>query len=50
MSSLTLATRQPRAPAGRAARATLRLIHHMARSGGTLISKCLGCMSGVVLQ
>jgi hypothetical protein len=33
----------------RAARPTLRLIHHMARSGGTLISKCLGCMSGVLL-
>jgi len=33
----------------RAARPPLRLIHHMARSGGTVISKCLGCMSGVVL-
>ena len=32
---------------GRATRPTLRLLHHMARSGGTLISKCLGCMSGV---
>ena len=32
-----------------AARPPLRLIHHMARSGGTLISKCLGCMAGVVL-
>src|SRR5512132_3587664 len=49
MSSLTLATRQPTASGGCAARATLRLVHHMARSGGTLISKCLGCMSGVVL-
>jgi hypothetical protein len=40
----------PAAPlAGRAARPPLRLLHHMARSGGTLISKCLGCMSGVVL-
>jgi hypothetical protein len=39
----------PAPAAGRAARPTLRLIHHMARSGGTLISKCLGCMSGVVL-
>jgi hypothetical protein len=27
----------------------LRLVHHMARSGGTLISRCLGCMSGVLL-
>lgn len=27
----------------------LRMIHNMARSGGTLISKCLGCMEGVVL-
>jgi hypothetical protein len=51
MSSPTLATRQPAAPAisSRAARSTLRLVHHMARSGGTLISKCLGCMSGVLL-
>lgn len=27
----------------------LRLIHNMARSGGTLICKCLGCMDGVAL-
>jgi hypothetical protein len=39
----------PRAGAGRGARPTLRLVHHMARSGGTLISKCLGCMTGVLL-
>jgi hypothetical protein len=37
------------APQRRAARPTLRLVHHMARSGGTLISRCLGCMSGVLL-
>ena len=37
------------APPRRAARPTLRLVHHMARSGGTLISRCLGCMSGVLL-
>ena len=47
------ATRRSVAPAvsaaGRAGRPPLRLIHHLARSGGTLISKCLGCMSGVVL-
>ncbi len=49
MSSPMLATREPAAAASRAARSPLRLIHHMARSGGTLISKCLGCMSGVVL-
>lgn len=30
-------------------RPALRLVHHMARSGGTLISRCLGCMSGVLL-
>jgi hypothetical protein len=36
-------------PHRRAARPTLRLVHHMARSGGTLISRCLGCMSGVLL-
>jgi hypothetical protein len=33
----------------RTAQPSLRLIHHMARSGGTVISKCLGCMSGIVL-
>ena len=27
----------------------LRIIHHMARTGGTLISKCLACMEDVVL-
>lgn len=28
---------------------TIRILHHMARSGGTLISRCLGCMEGVTL-
>ena len=37
------------APQRRAARPMLRLVHHMARSGGTLFSRCLGCMSGVLL-
>lgn len=27
----------------------LRIIHNMARSGSTLVCKCLGCMEGVVL-
>ena len=36
-------------PQRRSARPMLRLVHHMARSGGTLISRCLGCMSGVLL-
>jgi hypothetical protein len=27
----------------------LRIVHNMARSGGTLISKCLGCMGSVML-
>ncbi len=27
----------------------IRLLHNLARSGGTLIAKCLGCMEGVVL-
>lgn len=27
----------------------VRVLHSMARSGGTLVSKCLGCMDGVVL-
>jgi hypothetical protein len=39
----------PPRPAPKTARPTLRLIHHMARSGGTVIGKCLGCMSGTVL-
>jgi Sulfotransferase family len=37
------------APRRRTGRPTLRLVHHMARSGGTPISRCLGCMSGVLL-
>jgi L,D-peptidoglycan transpeptidase YkuD (ErfK/YbiS/YcfS/YnhG family) len=32
-----------------AARPTIRLLHHLARTGGTLISRCLGSMDGVVL-
>ncbi len=28
---------------------TIRLIHHMARTGGTVIAKCLGCMDEVIL-
>lgn len=28
---------------------TLRIVHQMARSGGTIISRCLGCMRDVVL-
>ena len=28
---------------------TIRIIYHMARSGGTLISKCLAVMNNVVL-
>lgn len=31
------------------AKATVRLIHHMARSGGTLIGRCLGSMDRVCL-
>src|SRR5918996_211348 len=30
-------------------RSPLRLLHQMARSGGTVISRCLACMSGVAL-
>ena len=30
-------------------RPRIRIIHHLARSGGTLISRCLGAMRGVVL-
>ncbi|MDX1541222.1 MAG: hypothetical protein R3349_07430 [Geminicoccaceae bacterium] len=32
-----------------AVRPKVRLLHHMARSGGTLISKCLACMDGILL-
>lgn len=39
----------PRPARRTGAKPVLRLIHHMARSGGTVISRCLGCMSGVVL-
>jgi len=28
---------------------TIRVLHHLARTGGTLISKCLGAMDGVAL-
>lgn len=27
----------------------IRILHHMARSGGTIISKCLGCMKNIAL-
>ena len=27
----------------------IRILHHMARSGGTIISRCLGCMKDVIL-
>lgn len=27
----------------------LRIIHHLAKSGGTIISRCVGCMQGVAL-
>lgn len=47
--ALALTPRASRAAARRTGRPLLRLVHHMARSGGTLISKCLGCMSGVLL-
>ena len=37
-------------PAGSTAdRPHIRIIHMMARSGGTIIAKCLGVMSGVVM-
>jgi len=29
--------------------APIRMIHHLARSGGTLLSRCLGCMKDVTL-
>lgn len=28
---------------------TVRILHNLARSGGTIISRCLGCMDGVAL-
>lgn len=51
--SMTIAlprmTRPEPSAAPAAASEPLRLLHHMARSGGTLISKCLGAMTGIVL-
>jgi hypothetical protein len=35
------------APAG--GRPAIRLLHHLARTGGTIIARCLGCMDGIVL-
>jgi predicted O-linked N-acetylglucosamine transferase (SPINDLY family) len=37
------------APAPLADRPTVRILHHMARSGGTLIAQCLGALPGVAL-
>jgi len=34
---------------GKTAQPAIRVLHHMARSGGTVISKCLATMDGVVL-
>jgi hypothetical protein len=31
------------------AQPTLRIVHHLARTGGTLVSRCLAAMSGVTL-
>ena len=31
------------------AKPIIRIIHNLARSGGTPICKCLGCMSDIVL-
>ena len=28
---------------------TIHILHHMARTGGTVISRCLGCMNEIVL-
>ena|GEM_PF-4627496 len=28
---------------------TLRIIHQLARSGGTLLNRCLGCMPGILM-
>jgi len=31
------------------AKPTIRILHGLARTGGTIVSRCLGCMSGVAL-
>lgn len=49
MSASTHARIEPPSEAPDRPRPKLRLLHHMARSGGTLMSKCLGCMDGVLL-
>lgn len=40
---------QPQGAASVDERPSIRLLHHLARTGGTLISRCLGCMQSVVL-
>jgi len=34
---------------GKAVKPTIRILHNMARTGGTVISKCLGCMQDVTM-
>jgi FkbM family methyltransferase len=34
---------------GNGAKPKLRILHNLARSGGTIVSRCLGCMDGVAL-
>ncbi len=37
------------APTTEPAKPAIRVLHQLARTGGTIISKCLGAMAGVVL-
>ncbi len=49
MARLLLALAPRMGETKRMAKPTIRVLHHLARSGGTLISKCLGSMEGVFL-
>jgi hypothetical protein len=49
MARLLLALAPRTDETNRMAKPTIRVLHHLARSGGTLISKCLGSMEGVFL-
>ncbi|MFC1513042.1 tetratricopeptide repeat protein [Thermodesulfobacteriota bacterium] len=43
-------TGQPEPPtSSHLTKPTIKIIHHLARSGGTVISKCIGCMKDVIM-
>lgn len=44
-----LGSKPAREPTGGPAKPSLRILHHLARSGGTLICRCLAAMDGIYL-